>query len=227
VAEEKSKLVKTEDQTISDNMIDITTLMMNLKDSLQQRQQKVNEILSPIDLSKIATTTKKLKSALLDNNVLNTSLVKKINSLQIELSFMPEVMRQKIRGSPIKRENQRTDPHYLVPDGNGFVFQRANTNDSIVSELQTCSFYTSIGHLLEEAHDVMNVINRNNGTQADADEDDQGSNTRSASSTAPPFASTAQVATTAGEQKGANKRAHDAIVATGRNVQTHQAQRMN
>ncbi len=86
---------------------------------------------------------------------------------------MPEEMRQKIKGSPIKRENQRTDPHYLVPDGNSFVFQRANTNDPIVSELRTCSFYTSIGHLLQEADDVMNII-KNNGTQADADQDDQG-----------------------------------------------------
>jgi hypothetical protein len=40
-------------------------------------------------------TIKKLKSALLDINVLNTSLVKKNNSLQIELSFMPEEMREK------------------------------------------------------------------------------------------------------------------------------------
>ncbi len=56
VAEEKSKLVETEDQTIFDNMFDITTLMVNLKDTLQQRQQKMNEILSPIDLSQIATT---------------------------------------------------------------------------------------------------------------------------------------------------------------------------
>jgi hypothetical protein len=190
VAEEKSKLVAAEDGAILENMLDITTLMENLRDTLQQRQQKVSEISSPIDLSQIATTTKKLKSALLDTNVLNTSLVKKINSLQMELSFMPEEMRQRIRRSPIKRKNQRTDPHYLIPDGNIFVFQRANPNDPIVSELRTCSFYTSIGHLLEEADDVMNII-RNNGTKVDADQDDQGPNTQGAPSTAPPGAPSA------------------------------------
>jgi hypothetical protein len=102
-------------------------------------------------LSKIATTINKLKSALLDINVTNTSLVKKNNSLIVELSFMPEGMREKIRGAPIKRENQRTDPHYLVPDGNKFVFQRANPSDPIVAELQTGSHYKSVDHLLREA----------------------------------------------------------------------------
>jgi hypothetical protein len=79
---------------------------------------------------------------------------------------------------------------------------------------------------LQEADDVMNII-KNNGTQVNADQDDQGSNTQSASSTAPPIAPSAQTVTTVGEQKGANKRGHDAIVATGRNFQTHQAQRMS
>ncbi len=227
MAEEKSKLVSAEDGAILENVLDITSLMENLRDTLQQRQQKVSEILSPIDLSQIATTTKRLKSALLDSNVLNTSLVKKINSLQIELSFMPEEMRQKMKGSPIKRENQRTDPHYLIPDGNIFVFQRANPNDPIVSELRTCSVYTSIGHLLQEADDVMNII-KNNGTQVDANQDDLGLDTQSASSIAPSsIAPTAQIATTVGEQKGANKRAHNTIVAPGHRVQTNQAQRMS
>ena len=214
VAEEKSKLVQTEDKTIVDNMFDITTLMMSLKDSLQQRQQKVDEISSPIDLSKIATTINKLKSALLDIDVTNTSLVKKNNSLVVELSFMPEGMREKIRGAPIKRDNQRTDPHYLVPDGNKFVFQRANLSDPIVAELQTGSHYRSVGHLLQEADDVMNIIN---GTQSDAN---QGMNTQGASSTAPPLAPAAQNATTVGEPRGANKRTRDTMVAPGLNVQS-------
>ena len=213
VAEETSKLVHTEDQLISDNMIDITTLMMSLKDSLQQRQQKVDEVSSPIDLSKIATTINKLKSALLDIDVTNTSLVKKNNSLVVELSFMPEGMREKIRGAPIKRENQRTDPHYLVPDGNKFVFQRANPSDPIVAELQTGSHYRSVDHLLREADDVMNIIN---GTQSDAN---QGMNIQGASFTAPQIAPDAQNATTVGEQRGANKRTHGTMAALGRNIQ--------
>jgi hypothetical protein len=94
IAEEKKSLVATEDNTIVDHMIDITTLFANLRETLEQRQQKVSEILSSIDFSKILETIKKLKSALFDNNVLNASLVKKNNSFQIVLSFMPEEMRE-------------------------------------------------------------------------------------------------------------------------------------
>jgi hypothetical protein len=56
-----------------------------------------------------------------------------------------------------------------------------------------------------------------NGTKSDAD---QGSNIQGAPSTAPPVAPVAQSATTVGEQKGANKRAHDTMVAPRCNVQT-------
>jgi hypothetical protein len=56
-----------------------------------------------------------------------------------------------------------------------------------------------------------------NGTKSDAN---QGSNIQGAPSTAPPVAPVAQSATTVGEQKGANKRARDTMVAPGRNVQT-------
>ncbi len=230
LVEEKKKLIATEDETILDNMGDITTLMTNLRETLENRQQKVSEISTPIDLSKIVTTIKKLKSALLDSNVLNTSLVKTNNSLQIELSFMPEDMRERIRGAPFQRKNQRKDPHYLIPDGNRFVFQRANPNDPNVSELQTCSYYHSIGHLLKEADDIMCIINARN-TQSDVDQEsdhgDQGSNAQGASFFAPPTVPSARVATNDGEQKGANKRAHDTIVTPGHKVHSSRAQRMS
>ena len=77
MAEEKSKLVQTEDATILESMIAVTSNMMNLRDTLIQRQQKLDEISSPIELSKSATTINKLKSALLDIDVTNTSLLKK------------------------------------------------------------------------------------------------------------------------------------------------------
>ncbi len=134
---------------------------------------------------------------------------------------MPEEMRERIRGAPHKRECQRTDPRYLIPDGNRFVFQRANPNDPIVFELQTCSYYRSIGHLLKVADDIMYIINPRD-TQSDVDQEndhgDQGSNTQGASSIAPPTALGAQVAINDGEQKGANKRAHDAIVWPHNNI---------
>jgi hypothetical protein len=96
LAEEKEKLVKVEDATILDHMIDMNGLYTSLRESLEKRQQKVSEILSPIYFSKISGTMKKLKSALIDGNVLNTSLVKKNNSLQVELSFIPREMRDRI-----------------------------------------------------------------------------------------------------------------------------------
>jgi hypothetical protein len=150
LAEEKKKLKEMEDEVILDNMVDITTLITNLRKTLEKRQEDLSEISTPIDFSKISETIKKLKSALLDINVLNTSLVKKNNSLQIEFSFMPEEIRERIRGAPFQRENQRKDPHHLIPDGNRLVFQRANPNDPNVSELHTCNYYHSIGHLLKE-----------------------------------------------------------------------------
>ena len=115
------------------------------------------EVLSPIDLSQILETIKKLKSALIDGNILNTSLVKKNNSLQVELSFMPKEMRDRI--TPLTCEHQRTDPHYLIPDGNRFVLQRASQSDPNIARLQTCSNHHSIGDLLKEADDVMRTIN--------------------------------------------------------------------
>jgi hypothetical protein len=118
IAGKNKKLIATEDEIILDNMVDITTLITNLRETLAKRQQKVSEIVSPIDFSRISETIKKLKSALLEINVLNTLLVKRNNSLQIELSFMPEEMRERVREAPFLRENQRKDPHYLIPDGN-------------------------------------------------------------------------------------------------------------
>jgi hypothetical protein len=228
IAEEKRSLVKTEDSTILEHMLDMTDVFTNLRGTLEKRQQEVSEILSPIDFSKISETIKKLKSALLDGNVLNTSLVKKNNSLQVELSFMPREMRERI--TPLQCENQRKDSHCLIPDGNRFVFQRANPNDPNVSELQTCSYYHSIGHLIKEANDVMRIINPRD-TQSDvdyeSDHEDQGSNAQGASFIAPPTAPSAQVATKDGEQKGANKRARDTIVTPGHKVHSTRAQRMS
>ncbi len=127
----KERLVEVEDATILEHMIDMTTLFANMRDSLEKRQQKVSEILSPIDFSKISDTIKKLKSALIDGNVLNTSLVKKNNALQVELSFMPQEMRERIRGAPFQRENQRKYPHYLIPDGEQIHFPTSESKRSI------------------------------------------------------------------------------------------------
>ncbi len=228
LAEEKEKLVETEDANILDHMIDMNELFTTLRESLEERQRKVSEILSPIDFSKISETMKKLKSALIDGNVLNTSLVKKNNSLKVELSFMPREMRERI--TLIQCENQRKDPHYLIPDGNRFVFQRANPSDPHIAELRTCSYYHSIGHLLKEADDVMRTIKLLD-TQSDVDQEsdheDQGPSAQGASFVAPPTAPSAQVAAIDGEPKSANKRTHDTIVTSGHKIHATRAQRMS
>ncbi len=199
-------------------------LFTTLRESIEKRQRKVDAVLPPIDFSQILETIKKLKSALIDGNILNTSLVKKNNSLQVELSFMPREMNDRI--TPLMREHQRTDPHYLIPDGNRFVFQRANQSDPNIAGLQTCSYYHSIGDLLKEADDVMRTINLPNtqsGVDQESDYEDQRPNTRGASSFAPPTAPSAQIATVDGEPKGANKRAHDSIVTSGHKVHATRA----
>ncbi len=115
LAEEKRKLLKAEEHTIYENLLDMNGLFTTLRESIEDRQRKVDAVLSPIDFSQILETIKKLKSALIDGNILNTSLVKKNNSLQVELSFMPKDMRDKI--TPHACERQRTDPHYLIQMG--------------------------------------------------------------------------------------------------------------
>jgi hypothetical protein len=203
-------------------------LFTTLRESIEKRQRKVDAVSSPIDFSQILGTVKKLKSALIDVNILNTSLVKKNNSLQVELSFMPREMRGRI--TPPMCAQQRTDPHYLIPDGNRFVFQRANQSDPNIAGLQTCSYYHSIGDLLKEADDVMRTINlpgTQTGVDQESDHEDQGSNTLGASTSATPTAPSAQIATIDGEPKGANKRAHDSIVTSGHKVHATRAQKLS
>jgi hypothetical protein len=153
--------------------------------------------------------------------------VKKNNSLQVELSFMPKEMRDKI--TPHACERQRTDPHYLIPDGNRFVLQRANNSDPNIAGLQTCSYYHSIGDLLKEADAVMRIINPHdtqNDVGQEIDHEDHGPNALGASSSAPPTAPSAQTATVNGEPKGANKRAHDSIVTTGHKIHSTRSQKL-
>jgi hypothetical protein len=43
IAEENNRLIATEDEAILDNMVDMNTLIINLRESLEKRQQKVSE----------------------------------------------------------------------------------------------------------------------------------------------------------------------------------------
>ncbi len=88
----------------------------------------------------------------------------------------------------------------------------------------------SIGDLLKEADDVVRTINlpdTQNGVNQGSDHEDQGPSTRGPSSSAPPTAPSAQIATIDGEPKGANKRAHDSIVTSGHKVHATRAQKLS
>jgi hypothetical protein len=114
--------------------------------------------------------------------------------------------------------NQRTDPHCLIPERETrFVFRRSDPTDLIVEELQRGHHLSSVEHLLSEVQHVMNII-RNYDTSVDVDEGidegDQGPNTQGASTVAP----NVQTAMNNGEQKGVNKRSHDAMIVPGYKV---------
>ena len=54
---------------------------------------------------------------------------------------------------------QRTDPHYLVPEKpTEFAFERANPNDKHLSLLQRCATYLSVKDLLDEADDITHLM---------------------------------------------------------------------
>jgi hypothetical protein len=76
----------------------------------------------------------------------------------------------------------------------------------------------------------MNII-KNFDTNVDVDqridEEGRGSDAQGASSTVPPAAPNAQIARNVGEQKIANKRAHETIVVHGHKSHPSKAQRMS
>jgi hypothetical protein len=62
-------------------------------------------------------------------------------------------------------EEQRTDPHYLVPEkSTEFMFERAEPGDVVTSiRLQRCAAVISAKALLNKVDDVMLYIKENNG----------------------------------------------------------------
>ena len=70
--------------------------MKTLQESLNQRLEKMSNILTPVDMTKIMTSMTKLKSALSEVTIRNAQLVMRNNELIHELSFMPPAMREKI-----------------------------------------------------------------------------------------------------------------------------------
>jgi hypothetical protein len=94
--------------------------MKQLQLSLTHWHEVISCILAPVDMTAIADTMSKLKSALVEITALISRLVMRNNKLTFELSFMPPDMRQKIVLEKTARSKiiseQRTNPHHLMPD---------------------------------------------------------------------------------------------------------------
>jgi hypothetical protein len=163
--------------------------MKSLQESLNQRLEKMSNMLTPIDMTKIMTSMTKLKSALSEVTIRNAQLAIRNNKLIHELSFMPPAMREKIvqakNGHSRFFSEQRTNPHYLVPEKKtGSIFEPADTNDPIVSKLQNCVTVFSVQDVLNEINDVMNFVESMKDVTDDLFED-QGKTTQDANSIAP------------------------------------------
>jgi hypothetical protein len=145
--DEKSELVRRNNQPIYESVNILSVTMALLEESLKERDEFMPKTLTPLDFKEVMNTMAKLRSALRDINLSNAHLVARNNALNLELSFMPRKMREHLeqakRSHSTVMANQRTDPHHLIPDGTKYVFQRADPNDPIVSQLQRCSHFSS------------------------------------------------------------------------------------
>jgi hypothetical protein len=125
--EERKNLVDMSHKPVYDSVDlinDAMTILYERINSLQQmldnRHDDMSYVLTPVDTVKIMHTMNNLKEALLELTAQNADLVRRNNRLTIELSFMPpkmheQIMQAKKSHSKIYLE-QRTDPHYLVPE---------------------------------------------------------------------------------------------------------------
>ncbi len=118
--EERNQIAQLSDKPIYDSVDIIVNAMKTLRESLKQRLEKMSNILTPVDMTKIMTSMTKLKSALSEVTIRNAQLAMRHNEVIHELSFMPPAMREKIvqakNGQSRFFSEQRTNPHYLVPE---------------------------------------------------------------------------------------------------------------
>jgi hypothetical protein len=154
ILEERKNLVDVSHKPVYDSvdLINeaITTLhkrMLDVQKTLDQRHDTMSQLLTPVDTVKIMNTMWKLKEALCEvATARNAELARRNNQLTIELSYMPPKMHDMImqakRSHSNIYSNQRTDPHYLVPERPiEFAFERANPSDKRLSLLQRCTTY--------------------------------------------------------------------------------------
>jgi hypothetical protein len=137
-----------ESVAIEKDIFEVDTLMTWLKASLKKRQEDAAETFAPIDFIQIRSTMTKMKSALTSINVLNTQLVKRNNSLTLQLSMVPANIREQITQAILSHSpvamNQRKDPHCLIADRETkYVFHKSDSNDPMAEELQRGNNFSS------------------------------------------------------------------------------------
>jgi hypothetical protein len=203
--------------------------MLDVQKTLDQSHDTMSQLLTPIDTVKIMDTMKKLKEALCQVTARNAELARRNNQLTIELSFMPPKMHDMImqakRSHPNIYPNQRTDPHYIVPERPiEFAFERSDTNEKRLSLLQRCATYYSVSDLLDETSDLIHLMSTvsNERGATEVDKNDNGKNADGAGNNPP----TTTQENSKGEDAGKRKRSHDSIVQGGQQNPS-QVQRMN
>jgi hypothetical protein len=167
--------------------------MLDVQKTLDQRHEIMSQVLTPVDTVKIMDTMNKLKEALCELTARNADLARRNNQLTIELSYMPpkmhddKIMQAKRLQSKIYAD-QRTDPHYLVPERpTEFAFERADPNDKRLSLLQRCATYYSVTDLLEETSDLTHLMSTvsNVHDATEVDMNDNGNNADGAGNNPP------------------------------------------
>jgi hypothetical protein len=166
--------------------------ILDVQKTLDQRHDTMSQLLTPVDTVKIMDTMKKLKEALCEVTARNAELARRNNQLTIELSFMLPKMHDMImqakRSHSNIYSNQRTDPHYLVPERPiEFAFEQADPNDKRLSLLQRCATYYSVSDLLDETSDLTHLMStvHNDRTAAEVDKNDNGNNADGAANNPP------------------------------------------
>ena len=236
--EERKNLVDVSHKPVYDSVDlineTITTLhkrMLDVQKTLDQRHDTMSQLLTPVDTVKIRDAMRKLEEALCEATARNAELARRNNQLTIELSFMPPKMHDMImqakRSHSNIYSNQRTDPHYLVPETPmEFAFERADPHDKRLSLLQRCATYYSVSDLLDETRDLTHNLMSIDGSDRGAtkvDKNDNGNNADGADGNTPINAQDSLK----GDDVGNRKRNHDSIVQRGHQPHTHQVQRMN
>ena len=74
LVEERNQIAQLSDKPIYDSVDIIVNTMKTLRESLKQRLEKMSNILTPVDMTKIMTSMTKLKSALSEVTIRNAQL---------------------------------------------------------------------------------------------------------------------------------------------------------